>query len=155
MPADQAARRSATEQSSTLGRRPRIFSRNAMSSESIHPNDPTAPADAADGSCLMAELSIAHAGRYYHFGGHRYERLEDAVAYAQRVGAQPSQQRDSAAIKRVDAVEPTDAVERQLMLELSISFENGCFVFEGYRYDRLIDAANYARHRRQVGLEIL
>lgn len=151
MPADQAA----PEQSSTLGRRPRIFSRNAMSSESIHPNDPTAPADAADGSRLMAELSIAHAGRYYHFGGHRYERLKDAVAYAQLVGAQPSQQRESAAIKRVDAVEPTDAVERQLMLELSISFENGCFVFEGYRYDRLIDAANYARHRRQVGLEIL
>lgn len=126
-----------------------------MSSESIHPNDPTAPADAADGSRLMGELSIAHAGRYYHFRGHRYERLEDAVAYALLVGAQPSQQRDSAAIKRFDAVEPTNAVERQLMLELSISFENGCFVFEGYRYDRLIDAANYARHRRQVGLETL
>ena len=126
-----------------------------MSSESIHPNDPTAPADAADGSRLMAELSIAHAGRYYHYGGYRYERLADAVAYAQLVCGQPSQQRDSAAIERFNTVEPTNAVERQLMLELSISFENGCFVFDGFRYDKLIDAANYARHCRELGLKTL
>jgi hypothetical protein len=126
-----------------------------MSSGSIHANDPTQPADEADSSRLMAELSIEHEGRYYHFGGHRYERLEDAVAYAQLVGALPSRQRDSTAIKRFDAVEPSNAVERQLMLELSISFENGCFVFDGFRYDKLIDAANYARHCRQLGLKTL
>ena len=33
-----------------------------------------------------------------------------------------------------------------------MNFERGSFVFAGFRYDRLIDAANYARHRQQLGL---
>jgi hypothetical protein len=33
----------------------------------------------------MAELSIIRAGRHYLYDGYRYERLSDAVAYAQVV----------------------------------------------------------------------
>jgi hypothetical protein len=126
-----------------------------MNSTLTHTDVSTDATDEAESRRLMAELSIAHAGRYYHYGGYRYERLADAVAYAQLVCGQPSQQRDSAAIERFNTVEPTNAVERQLMLELSISFENGCFVFDGFRYDKLIDAANYARHCRELGLKTL
>ena len=35
--------------------------------------------------CLMAELSIIRGGYWYYYDGHRYERLSDAVAYAQLV----------------------------------------------------------------------
>jgi hypothetical protein len=38
----------------------------------------------------------------------------------------------------------------ELMTELSFSFENGRFVFEGYRYDRLSDAVSYAHYRRSI-----
>lgn len=40
---------------------------------------------------LMAELSIAPAGRYYAYAGYRYERLADAVAYAQLIRARQSE----------------------------------------------------------------
>jgi hypothetical protein len=52
-----------------------------------HDSPPVATRDAelADESCLMAELSIFRAGRHYFYDGYRYERLSDAVAYAQLV----------------------------------------------------------------------
>jgi len=126
-----------------------------MSSTLIPTNDSTEAAVAREGCRLMAEWSIAHVGRYYHYDGYRYERLEDAVAYAQLVRARQSQRTDASAFTQIDAVEPPNAAERQLMADLSISFENGCFVWEDFRYDRLIDAANYARHRRQRGSKTL
>jgi hypothetical protein len=100
-------------------------------------------------------LSIAHAGRHYYYEGYRYERLADAVAYARRVRARQSPQKDQSSLARFDAVESPNASDRQLMLELSISLENGSFVFDGFRYDHLIDAANYARHRRQLSVKTL
>jgi hypothetical protein len=100
---------------------------------------------------LMAEYSISHEGRHYQFAEYRYERLADAVAYARLVGAPRAEQSDSPSLMRVDAVEAPQAADRQLMLELSISFERGSFVFAGFHYDRLIDAVNYARHRQQFG----
>jgi hypothetical protein len=45
----------------------------------------TQDAKQADERCLMAELSIIQAGRHYFYDGYRYERLSDAVAYAQVV----------------------------------------------------------------------
>jgi hypothetical protein len=40
---------------------------------------------AADERCLMAELSITHAGQHYFYDGYRYDRLSDAVRHAQLV----------------------------------------------------------------------
>jgi hypothetical protein len=48
-------------------------------------DDSTQDAEQADERCLMAELSIIRAGRHYFYDGYRYERLSDAVAYAQFV----------------------------------------------------------------------
>lgn len=45
----------------------------------------TQDAERADERCLMRELSIIQAGRHYYYDGYRYERLSDAVAYAQYV----------------------------------------------------------------------
>jgi hypothetical protein len=126
-----------------------------MSSTLIHTKDSTDEADAVESGRLMAEFSIAHQGRYYHYDGYRYERLADAVAYAQLVRARQTQQTDQSSLVKFAAAQSPNASDRQLMLELSISFENGTFVFEGYRYERLIDAANYARHCRQLSLKTL
>ena len=48
-------------------------------------DDSTQDANQADERCLMAELSIVRAGRHYLYDGCRYERLSEAVAYAQVV----------------------------------------------------------------------
>ena len=89
----------------------------------------------------MAELSIVHDGRHFRYGGYRYERLADAAAYARLVRARGPEGTDSPAFVQIDAVESPNAADRQLMLELSISLKNGRFVYGGYQYDRLIDAA--------------
>jgi hypothetical protein len=48
-------------------------------------DDSMQDAKQADERCLMAELSIIRVGRHYLYDGYRYERLSDAVAYAQVV----------------------------------------------------------------------
>jgi hypothetical protein len=106
------------------------------------------PSPAAADECqLMAELSIIRDGRQYLYDGYCYDRLSDAVAYAQLVRGQARLPGPSSPMQ-FEVVDSPTAFDRQLMTELSISFENGRFVFEDYRYDRLSDAVNYARHRR-------
>ena len=62
-----------------------------MNSTLMHADDSSNGAaedkDAATIDCsrLMAEFSIVHGGRYYYYDVYRYERLADAVAYAQLV----------------------------------------------------------------------
>ena len=46
-------------------------------------DDSTQDPKQADERCLMAELSIVRAGHHYFYDGYRYDRLSDAVAYAQ------------------------------------------------------------------------
>jgi hypothetical protein len=46
-------------------------------------DDSTQDPKQADERCLMAELSILRAGHHYFYDGYRYDRLSDAVAYAQ------------------------------------------------------------------------
>lgn len=107
-----------------------------------------APAAAATEECqLLAELSIIRDGRQYLYDGYQYDRLADAIAYAQLVRGQARQSGPSSPAHVESVVDSPTASDRQLMTELSIAFENGRFVFEGYRYDRLIDAVSYARHR--------
>jgi hypothetical protein len=108
------------------------------------------PTPIPDGECqLMAELSIVRDGRQYLHDGYCYDRLSDAVAYAELRRGQARQPGPSSP-PRFELVGSPTASDRQLMTELSISFENGRFVFEGYRYDRLSDAVSYAHYRRSI-----
>ena len=51
----------------------------------VSTQDATRDQAEADERCLMAELSIIRGGHWYYYDGYRYERLSDAVAYAQLV----------------------------------------------------------------------
>jgi hypothetical protein len=97
---------------------------------------------AAEECRLMAELWIIEGGGRYFYDGYSYDRLSDAIAYAQLIRGQPRRP------GQCESIDFQTASDLQLMKELSISYANGCFVFEGFRFDRLIDAANYARLRR-------
>ena len=112
-----------------------------------------AETDVGEDRRRMTELSITRHGRHYHFDGYRYELLSDAIVFAELVRArpsQPTQRSQQQAFETCDAVQAPSAADRQLMQELSISLENYSFIFEGFRYDKLIDAVNYARHRREI-----
>jgi len=58
---------------------------------------PDQDAAEADERCLLAELSIVRGGHWYYYDGYRYERLSDAVAYAQLVQGRTRRSGSSAA----------------------------------------------------------
>lgn len=118
--------------------------------------DATKNTDALDGSAsasrapddrrrLMAEFDIAYNGRHYEYDAYRYDHLTDAVNYARlqrsmglgeaEAGSRPSRQ----------VVGAPDDAECRLMAELVITYKDGVFHFGTFRYDRLVDAVNYAR----------
>jgi hypothetical protein len=93
---------------------------------------------------MMAEYSIGHDGLRYAYNGYRYDRLADAVGYAKLMRSRPSMNDSGGPSTRREGIDvPTDA-DRELMTSLAIRFEAGAYRFEGFRYDRLADAVNYA-----------
>lgn len=122
------------------------------SSETLYDQRNDAPGDvspAADHERLMDDLAIRQVGASYVYNGHRYGRLGDAVDYARliRSGERPggTDQVPSGPFSSVDAPQGPSAEERTLMSLLAIYYEQGQYRFENYRYDRLGDAAMYAR----------
>jgi hypothetical protein len=67
---------------------------NGAFQQCVAPDQNTAEADER---CLMAELSIIRGGHWYYYDGYRYERLSDAVAYAQLVQGRTRRSGSSAA----------------------------------------------------------
>jgi hypothetical protein len=94
----------------------------------------------------MAEFGIGYDGRQYEYNGYLYGRLADAIAYASLMRSRPTQEESGGGtfMKRQAVVAPTDA-DRTLMATLAIDFDDGAYRFEGFRYDGLSDAVNYAR----------
>lgn len=104
-----------------------------------------APDAALERERLMAELSITYNGRQYQYDRYRYDRLDDAVAYARLRLATPTPQDEGVPMPAVQRVQAPDGAQRQLMKTLSITFDDGVYRLGAYRYDRLYDAINYAR----------
>jgi hypothetical protein len=93
----------------------------------------------------MAEFGIDYDGRDYEYKGYRYRRLTDALAYARLMRSRPTQESAGGSFsQRKRFAPPTDA-DRTLMASLDIGFEDSAYRFEGFRYDSLADAVNYAR----------
>jgi hypothetical protein len=97
----------------------------------------------------MVDFGIGYNGLNYAYDGYRYDRLADAVAYAQLMRSRPLQEDAGGRFSSVSALaSPTDA-QRSLMDSLAIDFHDGAYRFKGYRYDGLMDAVNYAKLTRQ------
>jgi hypothetical protein len=97
----------------------------------------------------MADFGIGYDGLQYQYNGYRYGRLADAVAYASLMRSRPTQEDAGGPFMQRKAFHvPTDA-ERSLMATLAIDFDDGAYRFEGFRYDGLADAVNYAKLTRQ------
>lgn len=92
----------------------------------------------------MAEFSVGHDGLRYHYNGYRYDRWEDAVAYASLGRDRPGQVDAGGPFAPGKRPAPTTDAEHALMTSLGIRFDDGTYRFEGFRYDKLADAVNYA-----------
>jgi hypothetical protein len=90
---------------------------------------------------LMTKYSITYNGRHYERGEYRYDSLADAVIYAK---LQHSLGRNEIGPKqRTESVEVPNALQRQLMTELGITFQDGVYRCGAFRYERLSDAIDY------------
>lgn len=97
---------------------------------------------------VLRELGIGFDGRQYRFLGHRYDRVEDAVAQARLLAERPdlrAEEDPQAAGWPVGTpAEPTDDERREMAAE-GIGFVQGRYTLGPYRYERLSDALAYAR----------
>jgi hypothetical protein len=108
-----------------------------------------APNQAGALESMMSQFSIYFDGRHYRYRGYRYDRVGDALAYARLMRSRHPEE-GSSITPSFDSVVPSPSdSDRQLMHQLSISFEAGVYRFAGFRYDNLTDAVNYARTCRR------
>lgn len=92
--------------------------------------------------------AITFNGRQYCYGPYRYDRLADAESYAKLLGARPGGAAAELGPAQAPAViEQPGAKEHEQMSALGITFALGVYHLGPYRYDRLADAAAFARLR--------
>jgi len=101
---------------------------------------------------LMSELAITFSGRQYQYAQYRYDRLEDAVAYAKLQLVSPSASDAADSLPPERSVEAPDDLQRRRMATHGITFEDGVYSLGPYRYERLADALRYARLPRREAL---
>lgn len=102
----------------------------------------------AQREALLGELGIRDAGQTFRFRGYRYDRLEDAVAYARRVKARAWQKLDEDRDRHgrvVDDEPPPQTADRPAMAALGVGYRDGRYRFGPYAYTRMADALAYAR----------
>ena len=95
---------------------------------------------------LMSAFSIHYDGRYYRYNGYRYDRLAQAIAYAEHMQSRQSTEVMGAhPYTADDCIRSPSASDRETMAPLAISFDRGVYAYREFRYDDLADAVNYAR----------
>ena len=100
----------------------------------------------------MTELGVSQVGRTYRFLSYRYDRLEDALAYARVVKARASQHlpEDEAPVTFfADDDQPPAASDGPVMASLNISYSAGRYHFANFTYGSLADAMACARQLRR------
>ena len=93
---------------------------------------------------LMSAHSIHYDGRRYRYNGYRYDRVADAVAYAELVQSGQPTEAGPDPFTPGEIVPSPSASERETMAALAISFRAGVYAYREFRYDRLADAVSYA-----------
>ena len=97
---------------------------------------------------LTSEFSIQYNGHHYQYDGYRYDRLSDALFYAQLMRSRTSPEDPRPPLAEKDWVESPSESDRKDMATLSITFSKGVYLFAGFRYDHLADAISYAQLTR-------
>jgi hypothetical protein len=108
-----------------------------------------APRDLDNRRRLMSAFAIHYDGRHYRYNGYRYDRLADAVSYAELMQSRQPRQDDPGSLTHDALVESPSASDRAVMAALSISFSAGVYGYSGFHYDRLADAVTYAQMPRR------
>ncbi len=118
-----------------------------MSPEAATNTDPDGEAsdtERAQRLALMNGFAISYNGRHYCYRQYRYDRLEDAVAYARLCVGRPVDVA-SEAMPSPEHVEVPTAEQHAEMSAAGIRYANGSYTLGDYRYERLQDALVQSR----------
>ena len=100
-------------------------------------------AESSRHDALLSALSIAYDGcRYYYYDRYRYDNRQCAIDYAELQRARGAGSALPMAIPPKSNAPSSSDSER--MDSAGVSFEDGIYHFEAYRYDKLEDALGYA-----------
>lgn len=92
------------------------------------------------------DLGISFDGARFVYREFRYDRLPDAIAYAEQDILLGGRQPATDLARWLPRAVP-DAAEQELMRRYGIVFEEWRYKYLDYRYDRLADAVNYASNK--------
>ncbi|WP_043458448.1 CrpP-related protein [Azohydromonas australica] len=107
----------------------------------------TCPVPADESQQHMHELGVRRVGWHYEYRGYRYDRLADAMAYAQlprNISGLQARAHASLAPDEPPRLPGTDELAQ--MAAWGIGFDAGIYRLGRYRYERLADAVAYAVH---------
>lgn len=107
----------------------------------------------AEAGAPAGELPIRYNGPRYRYDRYRHDQVDDAVDSARpQSSLAPGKGADIAADMLLpQEIHKPDETDPDLMAALGITFQDGVYHLGEYRYDRLVDAVNYARLRRLHG----
>lgn len=88
-------------------------------------------------------LGIWFDGRAYHYQQYRYDRIEDAIAYARLDRGRPGFHEEPLPTRCETWQGPTGA-ERDRMRSFGIVYEHYAYRYGAFRYEALNDALDYA-----------
>ena len=97
-----------------------------------------------DGQHDMREYNVHYDGCTYEYNGYRYDRLDDALAYARLMRSRPLQYDPRGPYRLRRDLGAESETNRRRMAALGIELKDGRFCYHGYRYDRLAEAVDYA-----------
>ena len=98
----------------------------------------------ADQLRKATQQGVGFDGRYYRYRSYHYDKLSDALDYAELESGRLGGQAFDPLSQWLEPYHPTDA-ERALMEMFGVTFDGKYYAYERYRYDRCIDAINYAK----------
>ncbi|MEW6369526.1 MAG: hypothetical protein AB1584_01215 [Pseudomonadota bacterium] len=95
-------------------------------------------------------LGISFDGRAYHYGSYSYDRLADALDYAEHDRARPGFQGEPAPQQWRQWLGPTPD-EQARMTAHGIVYARGYYCYGPYRYEQLAAALDYAVREPGLG----
>lgn len=91
-----------------------------------------------------ARLGITWNGRHYCYRHYRYDRLDNALAYARHEASLPARA-DADESRSAEVVEVPATARLEEMQAMGVTYAHGVYALGAYRYERLDDALAQAR----------
>ncbi|UXI66040.1 hypothetical protein [Tahibacter amnicola] len=110
-----------------------------------------AESDRMDRQREMREYNVHYDGCSYEYNGYHYDCLHDALAYARLMRSRPQQPDPRGPYRPCRDPGVESETDKRHMAALGIELKDGRYCYRGFRYDRLVEAVDYALLEQRRG----